>query len=147
MKNIVCPYSPDRVSENTPRIIALFAVILLVIYVYTNWIIIPAFLLFDFFVRGFLESEKSILLKIAKVINSKFLKKGKMIDKAPKLFAARLGILFSLMILVADVIGLSGLSVGLSIVLILFASLEGVMNFCVGCWVYSFFVLPFYSKV
>jgi len=146
MKNLVCPYSPDKISENVPRIVALFVIILLVLYIITGWAILPAFLVIDFLLRGFFDSSKSVLSRTAKIVNSKLLQSGKLIDKAPKVFAARLGFVFIISILMAQLLGFSVLAVVLSSGLVLFAGLECIVNFCLGCWVYSFLVLPFYTK-
>jgi hypothetical protein len=64
-------------------------------------------------------------------------KKPKLIDGSPKIFAAKLGFLFSTLILLFTTMDYKLLSSGVGIMLILFALLEGTFNFCVGCKIYS----------
>ncbi len=142
MKNILCPVSSERFNENIPRLIGLFVVILLIAYVILNIWLIPAFLLFDFYLRGFGKGKYSLLLKLAVALNSKFHFKGKLIDKAPKMFAARLGFVFTFLIVAFQLLGFALLSNSIAFALIVFAGLECVANFCVGCLVFTWFVKP-----
>ncbi len=146
MKHIVCPLSSERFPDQISRVNALLVIVLLSLYVITQSWMIPAFLVFDYYSRGFLNSKYSLLAKLS-VKTSKWLSlKGNMIDKAPKIFAARLGFTFTIAILFANLLGYTGISIGISSMLILFAGLECVLNFCLGCWVYTLLVQPFYSK-
>jgi hypothetical protein len=65
-------------------------------------------------------------------------------DQAPKMFAARLGLLFS-----AGAVLFFALSLPVSLVfggiLLVFATLDSVFDFCVGCLTYTYVVLPFYK--
>ncbi len=143
MKNILCPVSSERFNENIPRLIGLFVVILLIAYVILSIWLIPAFLLLDFYFRGFGKGKYSLLLKLAAVLNNKLLLKGQLIDKAPKIFAARLGFVFTFLIVALHLLGLNLISNSLAITLIVFAGLECVANFCVGCLVFTWFVKPY----
>ena len=53
----------------------------------------------------------------------------------PKRFAARIGFLFCLAIVVAHYTDLS--TIILSIIIALFAALESLAGFCAGCYVYN----------
>ena len=146
MKNIVCPISTERISEHTPRITALFVIILLLLYVITQHWIIPTFLVIDFYTRGFGNGKHSALGILASRITEMLPNKGKAIPKAPKIFAARLGFVFTSAIVALHFIGLGSITTSISFMLILFAALECVANFCVGCWAYTLFVQPFYRN-
>ncbi|SMO60394.1 protein of unknown function [Saccharicrinis carchari] len=143
MKDILCPVSPERFSDNIPRLIGLFVVVLLISYVITHMWFIPAFLLLDFYMRGFGKSKYSLLLKLALTANNQLRLKGELIDKAPKIFAARLGFVFTFLILALHLFGFTLVSNSLAIVLVVFAALECVANFCVGCVVFTYFVKPY----
>lgn len=145
MNNLVCPVSSARISENIPRINALLTIFLLIVYGYNNFLIIPLFLAYDFFIRGFGNSKHSLLAIISKKIENLISNKGKLIDKAPKIFAARLGFVFTILILATHLLGLTTITYSLGMALILFASLECFLNFCVGCWVFTLFIQPFYK--
>jgi hypothetical protein len=147
MKNLVCPISTERISDQIPRVNALLVIALLVLYAIINSWIIPAFLAYDFFARGYMNAKYSILAKVSVRISKILPGKGKRIDKAPKIFAARLGFLFTTAIVVAHFFSLPAVGSSISGMLIVFAGLECVFNFCLGCWVFTLFVQPFYSKI
>jgi hypothetical protein len=67
--------------------------------------------------------------------------KPTLIDKAPKLFAARVGLLFSIMGFVWFVLSPIA-SIVVIAVLTFFAFLESLFDFCVGCVVYTYVILP-----
>jgi hypothetical protein len=146
MKNIVCPISAERVPEHLPRINALFVISLLTLYLFTGFIPLLLFLFIDFIARGTGYAQFSLIHHASSGISQSFQLKSQLIDKAPKLFAARLG---AVMIGAASLLVLIGQPIAASVVAIavaFFATLECVLNFCVGCYVYSLIVLPFYSK-
>src|SRR6478609_695489 len=131
-----CPVDFIPLNENKVRIIAGQVFILIVAYVVTGFWPLIAFLIIDFFLRAFELSRFSLLAQFASLSVKLFSIKNKLIDQAPKLFAARIGIILSLSILVVHtefpVIALS-----LGILFSLFAFLESVIGFCAGCYVYA----------
>ncbi len=147
MRNVICPISDEKVLVNIPRINALLVVGLLVGYVLNSHVLLMIFLVIDFFMRGFLKGRKSPLAFISIKLHNLFRwDNEKRINKAPKIFAARLGFVFTMLILVFHVLQIPILVNVFSIMLIFFAFLECALNFCVGCWVFTLFVNPFYSK-
>jgi hypothetical protein len=64
------------------------------------------------------------------------------IDKAPKIFAARVGLLLALIAMAAAFLGWSLTSYIAGSTLVIFAFLECGLNFCAGCWVYTYVVYP-----
>jgi len=146
MQNIICPISTKRVNENVVRLTALQVVILLGVFLMQPNVIIPLFLLGDFFMRAFTKAKFSPLSFISYHLIALTNLEPVMIDKAPKIFAARIGFLFSLAV---SILFLSGLAISAFItasVLVIFAFLECGVNFCAGCWVYTYIVLPVYNK-
>nr|WP_321450808.1 DUF4395 domain-containing protein [uncultured Carboxylicivirga sp.] len=142
MKSLVCPVSPDRILEAQPRISALMVVGLLLTFLVTKLWVIPAFLFIDFLLRGFTSGKYSLIGSLSKTLALKYYSNTPRIDKAPKVFAARLGMIFSFAVLVLSLAGVGVLASGLAIVLIVFASVECFLNFCVGCYVYTLFIIP-----
>jgi hypothetical protein len=143
VRSIICPISPLRVNENVARVTASLIAALVAVYAFTTNPIIVLFLLVDFYVRGFTDLKYSPLSWLAVQINKGLKLPVIMTDKAKKIFAARVGLLFSALILVLYFVSPpSSILVGL--VLITFASLEGIFNICVGCLVYTYFVFPMY---
>lgn len=64
--------------------------------------------------------------------------KGKPVYLPAKRFAARIGLLFSALILAFHIACIS-IAIPLSIVLAFFAALESFIGFCAGCYVYNLF--------
>ncbi len=142
MKNIICPVSPDRILEAQPRVSALIVVLFLGLFLLTQLWIIPLFLMIDFFQRGFLKGKNSFVGAVSRHVARKYFSDSRKIDKAPKVFAARLGFVFSSLVLLAAVLGIGVVANVLAAMLVAFASIECFFNVCVGCYIYSWFVVP-----
>lgn len=123
---------------------ALWVVLLSGIYLLIPNPYIPLYLGIDFYIRAFTKASYSPLSWIShqfvKILNLPI----HMIDKAPKIFAARIGFIFSLSVLILTLLGLTAVAIPVASVLILFAFLECGLNFCAGCWVYTYIVIPLY---
>lgn len=137
--NIECPVDFVSINENKARLTAGLVFILTLIYLFTSLWIIPAFLLIDFFVRGFNFANYSLLGIISDKLASAFSIKQKPTDRAPKRFAAKTGFLFSAAVLVFFAFDLKNIALILAIVIATFALLESAFGFCAGCHVYSFY--------
>lgn len=146
MKNLICPVSSERIPEYLPRVTAFYVIGLLFTYLFTFFTPILLFLLYDFFVRGFGWPNYSLIHLTAKKTSELLHLKGKSIEKAPKIFAARLGIIMVFAALILDLASVQAGAIAFSVGLIVFASLECVLNFCVGCYVYTYVVLPLNTK-
>lgn len=143
---LICPVSPERVDENRVRVTALGVIVTMGGYFITGNVLIPALLVMDFFIRAFTRFKYSPLGWLAhltvKVLGIQVI----LIDKAPKMFAARIGFILTMITSLAALLDLSCLSYILGSVLVLFAFLECGLNFCMGCWIYSYVVYPLVRK-
>jgi hypothetical protein len=143
MKTISCPVSSGRVPLAIPRFVASYVSLLLVVILTTQYFAILGILALDFYIRGFAENRKSPLAFLS-LLTYNFLKLNtKSIDRAPKIFAAKIGFAFSLTIFA---VGISGFLLTANIllgVLLVFALLESVLGLCVGCYIYTYLYLPF----
>ena len=146
MKNIICPISSERIPEHLPRITAFFVISIIIAYIITGFVPLIIFLSIDFFLRSFNLSRISIIHHLATFTSTAFKLKSLSIDKAPKLFAARLGGIMSLLIIVLHFAGAPHGAITLSILLAGLSTLECVLGFCVGCYMYSWIVLPVFSR-
>ncbi|HLN74632.1 MAG TPA: DUF4395 domain-containing protein [Prolixibacteraceae bacterium] len=146
MKNLVCPISDQRVNEQVTRINALLTIIVLVSAFVLNSVLLLAFLMADFFIRAFTEIKFSPISFTSHSVRNALSLSVKMIDKAPKIFAARMGFLMSTAIAVLYILNLTTAAVVVASVLIFFATLEFAFGICVGCMIYTYLVLPFYKK-
>ncbi|MCC6838023.1 MAG: DUF4395 domain-containing protein [Bacteroidia bacterium] len=142
--NITCPVSAGRTDESAVRLIALLTVIITAFVLISDNYLLSLFLLIDFTLRGFNLGKYSILSFISKITIKTLNVKKKPIDSAPKLFAAKIGIVFTLLIFITQLLNLYVLFLSLSLVLITCAFLEGVFKVCLGCYFYTF-VIKFFS--
>lgn len=145
MKNIICPISDKRINENVTRINAFLTIVILVFAFMLNSLLMFSFLMIDFFIRAFTEKYSPINFVSNYIINISNLP-IKMIDKAPKIFAARLGFLMTTIIVALTIFKMSIATMIVVCLLIFFASLEFIFSICVGCMIYTYMVLPFYKK-
>ena len=146
MKNLVCPISDQRVNEQVTRINALLTVLVVVMAFVLNSAWLLAFLMADFFIRAFTEMKFSPISFTSHSVRNALSLSVKMIDKAPKIFAARLGFLMSTVIAIFYILNLTVAAVVVASILIFFATLEFAFGICVGCLMYTYLVLPFYKK-
>lgn len=146
MKSLVCPISDQRVNEQVTRFNAFFAIAVIVNAFVFNSIFLLAFLMADFFIRGFTEIKFSPISFVSNYLSNTFNLPVKMIDKAPKIFAARLGFLMTTVIAALFILEFQLASIIVSGMLIFFASLEFVFAICIGCTIYTYLIQPFYKK-
>ena len=144
--NINCPVSADKVNEHVVRAAAFFTIGIVAIGLYYNQPFIVLLLAVDFMLRAFTDGNYSPVKFFAKkmvvILNSK----PKLTDAAPKKFAASLGVLFCMLIVFFQLIKYTLIANFIAGMLLVCAGLEGALGICLGCIVYTFFVLPFYSK-
>jgi len=146
MNHILCPVSDEKVNEKIVRFIAFLTFLIALFFVYQPSIIIGAFLTFDFYSRGFGISRFSILSLAGFRLKNFIPFRSKTIDKAPKIFAARIGFILSLLALILLLSGAILSSQITIVVLAFFAFLEWSAGLCAGCYFYSWIILPYFSK-
>ncbi|MEA3460475.1 MAG: DUF4395 domain-containing protein [Bacteroidota bacterium] len=147
LTELICPVSPERVDENRVRVTALGVIFIMGVFFVTGNALFPALMLLDFFIRAFTRLSYSPLSWLAYNFVKAMGTKPVLIDKAPKVFAARIGFLFTLIITAASILGFSFLANIVGVTLVLFAFLECGLNFCTGCWVYTVVVYPRVRKM
>lgn len=143
---LICPVSHDRVDENRVRVTALQVVLVMGIFFLTGITLFPALLAVDFFIRAFTRLPYSPLSWLAHVIVKSMGTNPVPIDKAPKVFAARIGFLLTVIITLSSLLNIDLLTNIIGATLVLFAFLECGLNFCMGCWVYTVIVYPLVRK-
>jgi len=135
--NLQCPVDFVPMNENKARITALFVLILGTVFLFTKWWIIIAFLVIDFLLRANNQGKYSLLAILSDIIINQFKIKNKPTDRAPKRFAAGVGLVFTIGILILTLLDLNIEVLIVTSVLLLFAFLESFAGFCAGCYVYS----------
>lgn len=146
MKNLVCPISDQRVNEQVTRLNALLTIVILALAFVFNSIVLFAFLMVDFFIRAFTEAKFSPISYTSHSVRNALSLSVKMIDKAPKIFAARMGFLMTTVVALLFILNLTVASIIVASILIFFAALEFAFGICVGCLIYTYVILPFYKK-
>ena len=141
-RELICPVSPERVDENRVRVTALGVVVIMGTFFITGHALFPALLIVDFFIRAFTRLTYSPLGYLAHLFVKLTGTQPILIDKAPKVFAARIGLILTSITTLGALLGWSLLAYISGSVLILFAFLECGLNFCMGCWLYTFVVYP-----
>lgn len=126
-------------SDTRIRLTAFLVLLLILTYLITANSAIILFLLADFAIRATPEIAKfSPLATISGLIAKTFRRASKPVYMPPKRFAARIGLLFIVAIILLHNSDIATLFLGGTMVL--FAALESLAGFCAGCWVYNAFV-------
>ncbi len=146
MKNLICPISAAKVDRTVVRLTGFITALFIALFIFTDHIFFIAVITIDFFIRAFTPLNYSYIswsaCQIARLLH---LQKYQ-IDKAPKIFAARIGFLFAAVTFILYYLN-SAAAVIIAAVLMAFALIESLLNFCFGCAVYTYIVLPIYKKL
>ena len=135
----ICPIEGTLINEPTVRVVAALVAITASVGIYFQSPLIFLFLAFDFFVRGFDHKEWSLFRYFGiKTVNFIDVKE-KLIDAGGKKFASKVGFILSAIITVAAFLQLPVVVFALGGVLVLFATLEAVLAYCVGCKIYTLY--------
>lgn len=143
---LICPVSTDRVDENRVRATAFGVLIFMGLFFMTKNPVFPAFLVLDFYIRAFTKYKFSPLSWLAFHFVKSIGTQPVWIDKAPKMFAARVGLVLASIIVGASLLGMPLLAMVIGGTLVVFSFLECGLNFCAGCWVYTYLVYPLVRK-
>jgi hypothetical protein len=139
----LCPTDGVKINERQARVVAGLVLATTFLYLLTNWLIFPLLLVVDFSLRGFGKPRFSLLGRLAGDLVKRLKLGYTATDQAPKRFAARIGLVFALLISVLHLLGIPTLiPTG---VLAGFAALESLAGFCAGCYVYTFYIRLFPS--
>jgi len=146
MQNLVCPISDQRVNEQITRLNAMLVIGIIVLAFVLNSLSLFVFLMADFFIRAFTNLKFSPISFASHSLSNALNLPIRMIDKAPKIFAARLGFLMTLAMALLLIFSFKITAIAVAAILIFFASLEFFLAICVGCLIYTYLILPFYKK-
>ena len=145
MKQLVCPISDERINEHVTRINAFIGVLFVVSGLALNSVIFFVFLMADYYIRAFTKARFSPISYVSYSMANALKWNKKSVDKAPKIFAARIGFLFSLTIVVLLILQLNTAAMVVGGILAFFATLEFALAICMGCIMYTYLILPFYK--
>jgi hypothetical protein len=137
-QGLSCPVDFVTVDENRVRFVAFFVLLAVLLYCITGNPVIIAVLLADFILRAFNFNAYSPLAFVSGAVVKQIGLKNKPVDRAPKRFAAFMGVFFLASILLLAISGLPVTSKIVSALVVIFAALESFLGFCAGCYIYSF---------
>lgn len=143
MKQIICPISNEKINEQITRLNAIIGILLIVAAFAFQLPVILFFLVADYFVRAFTKAKFSPISYLSHWLTNTLNLGEKAIDKAPKIFAARLAFLLMLSITVLSVSGLHSAALLVAGIYVFFAALEFALTICVGCIIYTYLIVPF----
>lgn len=136
----VCPISGESRDEHAVRIVAAFVVTAAIVAVVVRGTFAGVLLLAlagDFAVRAFSEPRFSALARAAVMIVRKLQLTPKPTNAAPKRFAAKIGIAFSITAGVLFLAGFPVAATAVTLVLGFCAFLESAFAICIGCKVHA----------
>jgi hypothetical protein len=139
-----CPISDKKVNQSVAKIVALFTLLFLGIFALTLnfWVIL--FLTGDFLLRSTSLAKYSPIGYISCQIALLFSLKERPINAGPKIFAARVGFVITLLIFSFYLLSFHFVWIILLATISIFAFLEGVFEYCVACKIYPFVYKVFY---
>lgn len=143
--NTFCPISYKKIDEHVARLNGFFTVILLSVYVLTGSLLPLLVLAYDFLVRSIEKPQYSLLAILSKRLLALIPLKPLLINAGPKIFAARIGLLFTVFILFFQIIGAPVAALVFTAIFGLCAFLEAAIGFCVACKLYPFFYKLIYQ--
>lgn len=146
ISNTFCPISNQRTDEHTARIVAGFVSLSVIYYLLSANVLIIAFLLVDFILRSISLPAYSPLAILSKIILKATKAKPNLINAGPKIFAARIGVVFNAGILLFSALNISEVAIVLASIFALCAILEATIGFCVACKIYPFFYKLVYRQ-
>jgi len=139
-RDIVCPVSSERLNKRACRVGATLTAALLLLFFLTNWWPVIAFILLDYVVRVFTRQTAPIAMLSNEILRALRVAPVSM-DKAPKAFAWRVGFIMAAASAAAFPFS-TVVSADLALALAAFNVLDGFCNFCVGCILYTYVILP-----
>src|ERR1700743_553267 len=95
-----CPVDFIPINENKARLTAFLVLVIGIVYLLTGFWLLIAFLLIDFALRTFNLGKYSLLGFLSDALIKQLKIKNKPVDRAPKRFAAGVGLVFNAAILI-----------------------------------------------
>lgn len=142
----LCPVSEKKVNERVARLNATFTVLLISGFLITQNIYFVAFLAIDFYLRTADLAKFSLVAISSKSIVRYLQVKELWINAGPKIFAARIGLVLSSLIIVLYILNAKIPALVIGGILGLFSFLEAAFGLCVACEIYPYVYRLLYSR-
>ncbi|MEK7392234.1 MAG: DUF4395 domain-containing protein [Fibrobacterota bacterium] len=137
---MVCPIAGYKIDEKVARVVAGFVVLATVFGVLAAPGVargIFLFLAYDFGVRAISRPRWSLLGRLSAQILKALRASPRGVDAGPKRFAARIGLLFSVALVVLTHFDLRVATQVVAAILVVCAALEAFLGFCLGCQMWT----------
>lgn len=129
---------PNPVNEKAARVVAGGVVLLAALTLITGWHWLIVLLAVGFAARVVAGPRFSLLGRLATQVIAPKLGLPKFVPGPPKRFAQGIGLILTTVAAVLSLgFGLTVAGTTLIAVLLLFATLEAVVGFCAGCWMFG----------
>ena len=128
---------PDQVNEKAARVVAGGVAMLGIVTLATGWYWLLVPLALGFLARVLAGPTLSPLARLAVGVVAPRLGAPKLVPGPPKRFAQAIGLVLTVVATIAVGLGHPGAAALLLGVLVVFATLESVVGFCAGCWVFG----------
>jgi hypothetical protein len=129
---------PNPVNEHAARVVAAGAVAMSVLYLATGWLAVLVVLAYGFTARVLTGPTLSPLGQLAtRVVVPALGRPPKHVPGPPKRFAQGIGATLSVAALVAHLSGSTSMAAGLVGAIVVAASLESALGYCLGCQVFA----------
>ncbi|PKP12098.1 MAG: DUF4395 domain-containing protein [Bacteroidetes bacterium HGW-Bacteroidetes-4] len=141
-----CPISDNRINEKVARTNGVLTFLILLAFGYSHQILLIVFLGIDFLFRATPFVKYSLIGMTSHTIVKYLPIDSQFINAGPKIFAARVGLLFSFLIILSALFSFGTASLVIAAILGLFSFLEGVFGICVACIIYPYVYKLTYHK-
>jgi len=131
-----CPLSFQKTDETIARINSFFVVLLLIAFLFYKSNLILIYLALEYLIKLNLASNYSLMNTLAIFIRNKMNLKSEFVDSGAKHLAMQFGFIFSIMLIVLNLIQINILFYPIFVIYLSCAVLELLFNYCVGCKIY-----------
>jgi hypothetical protein len=141
-----CPISDKKTDEQVARVNAGLTLLFILGFIFTSQIWLIGLLALDFLIRGLERSGYSPVFFTSKAISELIGLNQKPINAGPKIFAARLGFIFSILIVLTWMLNMHVFSLSIAGLLALLSFLEVAFSWCMACEIYPVLYWWLYKK-
>ena len=143
---IICPISSERVDSHISRLTVFINDALMVYFLLSLQPIALFIVTLDYGIRAMDYNQYSPLCVLSSLIIKTIGLQPKPVDKAPKIFASRLGFICAVLGSVFITLNMPEASRGIIGLFVALATLDSVFDICVGCMIYNYLVFPFFKE-
>ena len=139
--NKSCPIVFKQVDKHIIRVNAIIVFAFLLGFIFTGNPLMILMVLGDFIIRVFFGLKYSPICFFIKRALRLSGVKPHLINAGPKIFAAKIGLILAVCILIASFLGFNFLATTIALIFIIAVGLEAFFNYCLACEIF-----PYYNK-